>query len=97
VLRKRWSVDPAAATGATSIAATTPFFRSAKTVTGVTPAMLRRTGSYPRAIRTEIGTGARPSGQPLSQQPDAVAAGQNIHNIGLKLSHKATQSAFHSH
>jgi putative transposase len=43
------------------MAAATAFFRSAKTVTGVTPARVTTDGhdSYPRAIRTELGEGVR--------------------------------------
>src|ERR1700738_3932299 len=43
------------------MAAATAFFRSAKTVTGVTPARVTTDGhdSYPKAIWTELGTGAR--------------------------------------
>jgi putative transposase len=43
------------------MAAATAFFRSAKTVTGITPARVTTDGhdSYPRAIRTELGDGAR--------------------------------------
>ena len=43
------------------MAAATAFFRSAKTVTGITPARVTTDGhdSYPRAIRTELGEGVR--------------------------------------
>src|SRR6185437_15849268 len=43
------------------MAAARAFFRSAKTVTGITPARVTTDGhdSYPRAIHTELGTGAR--------------------------------------
>jgi transposase-like protein len=43
------------------MAAAKAFFRSAKTVTGVTPARVTTDGhdSYPRAIRTELGDGAK--------------------------------------
>jgi putative transposase len=43
------------------MAAAKAFFRSAKTVTGITPARVTTDGhdSYPRAIRTELGQGVR--------------------------------------
>jgi transposase-like protein len=43
------------------MAAAMAFFRSAKTVTGITPARVTTDGhdSYPRAIRTELGEGVR--------------------------------------
>ena len=43
------------------MAAARAFFRSAKTVTGITPARVTTDGhdSYPRAIRTELGKGVR--------------------------------------
>jgi putative transposase len=43
------------------MAAAMAFFRSAKTVTGITPARVTTDGhdSYPRAIRTELGDGVR--------------------------------------
>ena len=43
------------------MAAAKAFFRSAKTVTGITPARVTTDGhdSYPRAIRTELGEGVR--------------------------------------
>jgi putative transposase len=43
------------------MAAATAFFRSAKTVTGVTPARVTTDGhdSYPSAIRTELGKAVR--------------------------------------
>jgi transposase-like protein len=46
---------------ARDMAAAMRFFRSAKTVTGITPARVTTDGhdSYPRAIRTELGEGVR--------------------------------------
>ena len=43
------------------MAAAKAFFRSAKTVTGITPARVTTDGhdSYPRAIRSELGEGVR--------------------------------------
>src|SRR5580698_5543880 len=43
------------------MAAARAFFRSAKTVTGITPARVTTDGhdSYPRAIQTELGSGAK--------------------------------------
>jgi putative transposase len=54
------------------MAAAKAFFRSAKTVTGITPARATTDGhdSYPRAIWTELGEAVRHRRQPISEQPD---------------------------
>jgi transposase-like protein len=46
---------------ARDIAAAWTFFRSAKTVTGITPTRVTKDGhdSYPRVIQTELGEGVR--------------------------------------
>ena len=53
------------------LAAVTAFFRSAKTVTGVTPDRVTTDGhdAYPRAIRTEFLAAGATSDELLSQQP----------------------------